>query len=332
MQAPAVDLTGRTFDRLTVIRLSHRVGRYRYWLCQCSCEREKRVVTSGLVHGHARSCGCLRSEIARRRAAAKRALPPTARIRLNLAGQRFGRLVAISPVTRTMKSGCVRTDWLCACDCGNKRTIRRCGLTSGKTKSCGCLSPETTATRNTKHGDASRTRRTPEYAVWKGIIKRCENPQCAHFGRYGGRGIRICDRWRESFSDFLADMGRRPTPDHQIDRIDNDGNYEAGNCRWATRAQQCRNRSSNRMLTYKGITLCLSDWAKRIGLTFAGIQDRMSRGLPIERILGPRLRAAPRKKTSKKRQNGRPAKALRADRDARHQQLQFSFSVPAGAG
>lgn len=122
----------------------------------------------------------------------------------------------------------------------------RGSLRSGHTQSCGCYFLEVCHERNLTHGATREGRFSPEYQSWVGMIARCENPRKQHWAHYGGRGIRVCARWRKSFEAFFADMGRKPAPNHSIDRIDVDGNYEPGNCRWATQAEQIKNRRPRR--------------------------------------------------------------------------------------
>ena len=134
------------------------------------------------------------------------------------------------------------------------------------------------------HGRRGALRRGA-YASWNGMVQRTTNPNDARFADYGGRGIRMCDRWRKSFEAFLADMGDRPTPEHSLDRIDVNGNYEPGNCRWATRKEQQRNQRGNVRLTHNGETLCIAEWAERLGIEYCVIETRLRRGWSVERAL-----------------------------------------------
>lgn len=152
-------------------------------------------------------------------------------------GARFGRLEVVGE--RTIGGG--PSNVVARCDCGVERSYQVSNL--GKTTfSCGCLSREQTSTRSQTHCLS----KTVEYQIWSGIVKRCTNPKFEAWHNYGGRGIRICDEWRYDFVAFLDHVGRRPGPEFSIDRIDNDGNYEPGNVRWATAAEQRANqRMSN---------------------------------------------------------------------------------------
>jgi len=124
-----------------------------------------------------------------------------------------------------------------------------------------------------------------EYCAWRGMRKRCRNPNNADWARYGGRGISICERW-DSFANFFADMGLKPSPKHSLDRINPNGNYEPENCRWATAMEQANNRADkNKKFTLDGITLTQSEWARRIGITRHSLRDRLNNGWTIERAL-----------------------------------------------
>ena len=173
---------------------------------------------------------------------------PTPANFINLVGQRFGRLTVI---TRAASKKRWKTSWECRCECGAFVTVSAMQLRQGETRSCGCLNRDAAAERQRTHGLSE----TPEYRVWGYIYTRCYNKSRADWPRYGGRGIMMCDRWRlgengaSGFECFLADMGKRPSPKHSIDRINNDGDYEPMNCRWATRSEQMRN--THRSASYK---------------------------------------------------------------------------------
>lgn len=130
----------------------------------------------------------------------------------------------------------------------------------------------------------------PEYSVWAGIKRRCYNPQTERYARYGGRGIVMCDAWRDSFAAFFADMGCRPSLDHEIDRIDADGPYAKENCRWATRVEQANNKTNNHRVTCRGETLTLAQWGRRVTLSPITILKRLTRGFtPEQAIFTPEL-------------------------------------------
>lgn len=165
-------------------------------------------------------------------------------IATDMIGQRFGRLL----VVRRAGSRRRKAVWSCRCDCGNDHEVVGQDLRAGKSHSCGCLQRELISARKTTHGATTTAGHWPEWGVWRQMLNRCYRPATASFRNYGGRGIRVCDRWRHGadgqtgFECFVADVGRRPGPSLQIDRIDNDGDYEPGNCRWVTAKQQAANR------------------------------------------------------------------------------------------
>ena len=157
---------------------------------------------------------------------------------MNLVGQRFGRLVVLEQAPKYNTAGgnpVVR--WRCRCDCGNETIAFRASLRQGNTRSCGKHMSELAKQRMTTHGGTH----TSEYTSWKHMKSRCNNPRYPRFADWGGRGIKVCDRWIHSFSNFIADMGPKPTPSHTIDRKNNDGNYTPDNCRWATKKEQQAN-------------------------------------------------------------------------------------------
>lgn len=177
----------------------------------------------------------------------------------DLTGKPFGRLTVIDQA-ETKKSGQIY--WNCKCRCGKLATIRGSRLRAGITESCGCLAKETTRKRSVTH-DMSYGR---EYAIWGGIIQRCTNPNNQAFKNYGARGITICDEWRHDFMAFFNYVGKRPSPKHSIDRMNNDGNYEPGNVRWATNVEQKNNYRDNHRITLHAHTMTLAQWACFVGL------------------------------------------------------------------
>lgn len=219
------------------------------WNCICDCGSMTTKTGTSLRSGSAKSCGCIR----------KKNQGVTD-------GARFGRWTVLVSVLSKKDRTC-----LCVCDCGNKRVVLVPNLASGASMSCGCLIVDT----HTKHGKST----TPEYRAWNAMRQRC-SPAMMH-NNYAGRGITICDRW-QSFEAFLADMGPRPAGT-SIDRIDNDGNYEPGNCRWADSKTQARNRRTNRMVTISGETMTLIEASERYSVSIYMLGDDIrKKGLSAE--------------------------------------------------
>ncbi len=158
--------------------------------------------------------------------------------------------------------------WSFDCKCGETKVIRASDVIAGRQKSCGCLS--------VTHGAARGGKVTPEYMSWRAMLQRCEDPNATGYENYGGRGIKVCERWHD-FAAFFADMGNRPSPDHSIDRLENDLGYEITNCRWATTLEQNQKKRSLVMLTVDGETTFLADWARRSGIPVATLWVRVQR-------------------------------------------------------
>jgi len=193
-------------------------------------------------------------------------------------GNVYGRLTVIADFFDGRAKCTVR------CECGTEKTVQRDHIRAGRTKSCGCLQSELTTKRCVK--DGFKRGGSPTYIVYLGMIRRCYRTKEPGYPNYGGRGISICERWRgkDGFKNFLADMGEKPDG-LSIDRIDNDGNYEPSNCRWATRTQQARNCRSNRRYTFNGESLCVPEWAERLGMKADTIYCRLKIGWSIEKAL-----------------------------------------------
>lgn len=195
-------------------------------------------------------------------------------------GLRFTRLLVLSQA-QSDKNGNAR--WNCQCDCGKTTVSSGFTLRNGEAKSCGCL---TTEQLNERRGVTHRMTGEPEYLCWSGMIQRCTNPKSRRWNRYGARGIGVCERWL-TFDNFYADMGKRPSPTHTLDRINNDAGYDPSNCRWATKSEQNRNHSANHMVTYKGqrVPLVTAIEMSGTGINRSTVQGRLGRGWSIEAAL-----------------------------------------------
>lgn len=189
-----------------------------------------------------------------------------------ISGQKFGRLTAINRE---------KGKWNCLCDCGNTRAVPTFDLLHGRYTSCGCSHKERCASGFNKSHGLSHTK---EFRAWFHAKERCFNPKDGAHLRYGARGITMCDRWKNSFENFYADMGPCPSSEHSIDRIENSGNYEPTNCRWATKQEQAINRGRTRWLTHEGVTLCKKDWARRFGVSHGAITYFEKKGWDFSQI------------------------------------------------
>lgn len=200
-------------------------------------------------------------------------MPHPSRYR-NLAGLKFGHL---TPVKFVGKNKFRMALWECLCDCGKVFTIHCGDLTSGNTSSCGCHSKD----HCTTHGMT----KTKTYAAWSSMIDRCSNPNNKHWKDYGGRGIRVCERWQK-FEFFLEDMKECPTG-LSLDKIDNNKDYEPGNCRWISMKDQQSNKRTNVMITLHGKTQHMAQWSRDLGISKTTIRLRIKAGLSPEQILCP---------------------------------------------
>ena len=186
--------------------------------------------------------------------------------------------------------------WLCRCECGNMTAVAGSDIRKGSTVSCGCH-------RARAGGACSNGKRTPEYRSWQEMKRRCYNPNYPDYHLYGGRGITVCERWRELFLRFLADMGPKPFPEATIDRYpDQNGPYSPDNCRWASKMEQSQNSRKARMLTYNGETMCLRAWARKLGITHRTLSVRLAKDWPLDKVFSSEhyFSPPPRKKALSK--------------------------------
>lgn len=240
-----VDLTGRQFGKLTAIK---RLGfdkkqRRALWECKCDCGNVKTVSSKNLLNNYSKSCGCL-------------AKP-------DLVGDRFGRLVVIRSLGQYKTSR--MSKWFCQCDCGGVTVTGIGNLRNGHTKSCGCLS-------RTQDGNG----RSVEIATWHKMMRRCYDESNCSYHLYGARGISVCQRWWNP-KLFMKDMGLKGDGSLSIERLDNNGNYEPGNCVWATSKTQCRNRRTNFIVEYLGEKKCLAEWCELLNLNYPKTYFRLRR-------------------------------------------------------
>lgn len=208
---------------------------------------------------------------------------PTSKKFKNLLGRKVGRLTVLRLAGKRQRKDrpAFGFFWECSCECGATSIVEGDHLRRRRpTQSCGCLISEGMRQRQTKHGLI----KSAEYGVWSGMLSRCRSPNNQAWHHYGGRGIKVCERWLE-FVNFLADMGPRPTPLHTIERRDNNGHYEPSNCYWATVKQQARNRRTNVNLTLNGVTMCALDWDEHLGFGRLTVLNRLRIGWTVERAL-----------------------------------------------
>lgn len=266
------DLTGMVFERLTVLREAGRTAQMSVlWECKCSCGNTIICSSGSLKSGNTKSCGCYINDIRKSRAK-------------DVTGLRFGKLVAIRRV-----DGAKYTSWECRCDCGKTTVASLSNLSSGTTKSCGCHNSAVASKRWKTHGLSS----TPEYYVYRDMMRRCYNPSFKNFHLWGGRGIEVDLCWRgnpEAFVEWAKENGYEKGL--TLERINNDGPYSPDNCKWATYTEQGNNRRNNYIITSSsGESHTITEWSKLLGICVGTIKQRISKNLPIDLVLSPgRLR------------------------------------------
>lgn len=228
---------------------------HQYIVCRCDCGVEKEVELLSLVRGVSTNCGCQKHP--------------------DQSGKVYGRWTLVKRVEDRHR----RVHYLCRCECGTEKVIQLLSLVRGASSSCGCYNSEVASARAT-HG-MSRTR---IYSTWKGMLERCYNEKSQSYYLYGGRGIKVCNRWRNDVTAFLADMGE-PPEDTSLDRIDNNGDYTPENCRWATIDVQCNNTRRNVYLTHDGETKTIAEWARHKGMGKNSLLSRLRLGWSVEDAL-----------------------------------------------
>ena len=201
---------------------------------------------------------------------------------MDLTGQRYSRLVVIeeAPSRKRKDKKGLRRYWICRCDCGNTTEVQQENLRSKSVRSCGCFRQENYGSGARRHGATG----TPEYRAWYSMVSRCRYSNTKDAHRYKDRGIKVCEEWLK-FEAFFADMGKRPSPIHSLDRIDNDGDYTPENCRWATPEEQSNNRANNRYFTYKGKKKTVAQWSREFGVSYSMLAGRLKRGWDMKRSL-----------------------------------------------
>jgi len=197
----------------------------------------------------------------------------------DITGIKYGYLTALKFIKRDK----THYSWLFKCDCGNEKIMDRIHVKSGHSKSCGCMVSKLCKKANTTHGNTSDGKMSPEFRVWIAMRQRCYYKKNIHYHNYGGRGIKVCDRWKDSFQNFLEDMGQKPER-MTLERINNDGNYELLNYRWATYQEQANNRSNNNIIEYNGEKDTMSNWCRKFGITVSLFGNRKRIGWNLEEI------------------------------------------------
>lgn len=253
--------SGTRFGLLTV--LGRDPTEHKYWICRCDCGKFHRAIKYDIQRGFTKSCGCMFR------------LCCSERRFKDHTGERFGRLTVTSLAGRENS----KIYWTCKCDCGNIVTEYAGDLVSGDIKSCGCWKSDLTTTRNWRHGISD----VRLYSVWGSMKDRCLNPNCLGYSYYGGRGIEVCDKWRDDFKafyDWAMDNGYQEGL--TIDRIDNDGNYCPENCRWVTALENSHNSRACKNVTYNGETKCCREWDRTMGLYRGTVSRRLREGHTVE--------------------------------------------------
>ncbi len=198
---------------------------------------------------------------------------------IDLTGKKINNFTVLSRAPNDKSGG---TRWNCLCECGKEFSNWAANISKNKVKSCGCWRKKMAGTYSITHGMSH----TKEHKAWLHLRERCNNPKDPMYPNYGGRGIKVCKRWQNSFINFFNDVGLAPSKKHSIDRIDNNQDYKPGNCKWSTSFEQARNRRNNRLFSFNGETKCLPEWAEIYGLKSRFLYKRVvTNGWSIEKAL-----------------------------------------------
>jgi hypothetical protein len=250
-----IDISGKRFGKLTAIKYMYSEKGQRYWLFKCDCGREKNIRIVSVTAGKVKSCGC----IAENRRIVKD--------KNNLENKKFNNLKLIQ-FHHKGKGG---EYWTCVCDCGNTKIIKLSDVVGGKIKSCGCLSKKTNLIHGKSYCDLY-------HSVWTGIKQRCFNEKSRDYPRYGGRGITVCEEWKNDFMSFYYwAIKNGYKKGLSLDRINNDGNYCPENCRWATPKEQSNNTRANHIIKYKGVEKTLTEWRRFFNISESNMYSRIKK-------------------------------------------------------
>lgn len=256
---------GDKFNNLTIISFDNNFD-WQNADCLCDCGNMINVKKKSLLYDKVKSCGCTRKR----------------EPRLDKIGEKYG-FLTIKNVFFEKKGNKLRSVCECVCDCGNKVNVLLYTLYRRETRSCGCYKKNNPA--NFKHGMSKKGKWTDEYATYSGMIQRCYNKKSKRYKDYGGRGIKVCDKWKGNFVNFYNDMGKRPSPKHSLDRIDVNGDYSPENCRWATDAEQAANTRKNIWIEYNGERKILSHWCKILDIKDYSLSTWIKKGKSFEDFL-----------------------------------------------
>lgn len=278
--AEKLDLRGQRFGRLTVIREAENIGVYTAWECRCDCGKTIICKTHALRSGQRKSCGCLQTEARKNNWSCKNTSKFTDE---EIIGKRFGRLVVIEYAGIDNHRCKV---FRCRCDCGNETITRKSRIISGTAKSCGCLSSDTWRAMQYKHGYAAHDEYNRLYAIYSHMVDRCHNENNPSYHNYGGRGIFVCEEWRNDVDVFMDWANKNGYSEElSIDRIDNNKGYSPENCRWVDRITQANNKRNNIFLEHNGEKLTVAQWSRKTGIPAATLRARYHSGWSDSRIV-----------------------------------------------